>query len=108
MVELSCCPQVAKRGSRFEPWFPTRPAKLEEETDLKKFAKTLNDKFGLPFLPPGFVDARVTGRGTLWFRIGHRDVELDEELEPVGSGTDMQPEDRWLIQKGEKGGVKKN
>lgn len=68
--------------------------------DLKKFAKQLNDGFGPPFLPPGFVTARVTGRGTLWFQIGHRDVELDEELERVGSGTDMQPEDRWRIEKG--------
>lgn len=68
--------------------------------DLKKLAKILNQKFGSPFLPPGFVNAKVTGRETLRFQIGHRDVELDKELEPVGSGTDMQPEDRWLIKKG--------
>lgn len=71
--------------------------------NLKKFAKQLNDGFGPPFLPPDFVKAKVTERGTLWFEIGHRDVEFDKELKRVGSGTDMRPGDRWLIKKGSKG-----
>jgi len=68
--------------------------------DLKKFAKELNDGFGPPFLPSGFVDAKITKNGTLWFNIGHRDVEFDKKLKRVGSGTAMRIEDRWLIKKG--------
>lgn len=68
--------------------------------DLKKFAGQLNEGFGPPFLPPGFVDAKVTERGTLWLNIGHRDVEFDKKLKRVGSGTAMCIGDRWLIEKG--------
>jgi hypothetical protein len=75
--------------------------------NLIKFAGILNDKFGSPFLPPGFVKAEITPHGTLWLNIGHRDAEFDKDLNCVGSGTDMLPQDRWVIRKGEKG-VKKS
>lgn len=70
--------------------------------DLKKVAKLINRDFGPPFLPAGFVKAKATKRNTLAVSIGHRDVEVNEKMEVVGAGSDMLPEDRWLIKKGEK------
>jgi len=67
--------------------------------DLKKFAEDLNSGFGTPFLPPDFVRAHITEQGTLCFRIGHRDLEFDENLERISSGTATRVRERWLIKK---------
>jgi len=65
--------------------------------DLQKLAEEINECYGPPFLPGGFVKARVTSRGTLWFDIGDRNGEFDAEGHCVASGTNLGPAVKWTI-----------
>ena len=65
--------------------------------ELEKLAKIITDAFGPPFLPEGFVRAEMTAAGTLRLIIGPRDVELDENIRWLSSGSWLTEE--WLIEK---------
>ena len=65
--------------------------------DLQELAKEINECYGPPFLPKGFVKVRVTDYGTLWFDIGDRNGEFDAEGHRVASGTNVGPAVKWAI-----------
>ena len=65
--------------------------------DLQKIAKEINECYGYPFLPQGFVKARVTEHGTLWFDIGDRNGEFDNKGNRVGSGSNVGSGTQWEI-----------
>jgi len=65
--------------------------------DLKQFAQEINDCYGEPFLPVGFVKARVTKAGTLWLDIGDRNGEFDKQGERIGSGINVGSAVEWEI-----------
>ena len=65
--------------------------------DLEKFAKEINECYGEPFLPSGFVKARVTACNTLWLDIGDRNGEFDNDGERVGSGTNVGEGVEWRV-----------
>lgn len=65
--------------------------------DLTKIVQEINRGFGEPFLPEGFVKARVTEGGTLWFDIGDRNCEFDEKGEIVGSGNNLNTGISWQV-----------
>lgn len=67
--------------------------------DLKRLAKEINKCYSEPFLPEGFVKARVTGYGTLWLDIGDRNGEFDAVGKRVGSGSNMCDAVKWNISK---------
>ncbi len=53
---------------------------------LEKLQDIFTKNFGPPFLKDGSVEA-VLSYGTLKIRIGRRDVEINSNLEVIGSGT---------------------
>lgn len=65
--------------------------------DLQKLADEINECYGEPFLPKGFVKARVTEYGTLWFDIGDRNGEFDAAGKRVGSGSNVGCGVKWEI-----------
>ena len=69
--------------------------------DLKKFAREINSTFSEPFLPAGFVKARVVGENgdILNLRIGDREVDLDESGKMIGAGTNVGSGVQWDISK---------
>ena len=69
----------------------------EVRMNLQKLAEEINECYGPPFLPKGFVRARVTDYGTLWFDIGDRNGKFDEEGKRTGSGTAMGEGKKWAI-----------
>lgn len=66
--------------------------------DLKKLAEEINECYGEPFLPAGFVRARVTDRGTLWLNIGDRDGEFNEDGIREGSGSRVGEAIEWRVE----------
>lgn len=66
---------------------------------LKKQAREINACYNKPFLPRGFVKARVTDYGTLWLDIGDRNGEFDTNGERVGAGTNVGGAREWNIQR---------
>lgn len=65
--------------------------------DLETLAKEINECYGEPFLPEGFVKARVTAYGSLWLDIGDRNGEFDENGEREGSGTNVGEGKQWYV-----------
>ena len=65
---------------------------------LQELAGEINECYGKPFLPEGFVKARITDYGTLWLDIGDRNGEFNTDGERVGSGTNLNEAVRWDIQ----------
>ena len=65
---------------------------------LEKLAEIITEKFGPPFLPEGHVIAKVTDKGTLFLKIGPRDIDLAEDGEVLGSGTMVAPEQGEVAQ----------
>ena len=59
-------------------------------------AKEINELFGSPFLPDGFVKARSDARG-FHLRIGDRDVAFDENGKVWAVGTNVGPGQAWDI-----------
>lgn len=55
-------------------------------TNLEKLQDIFTQHFGPPFLKDGSVEATLS-YDTLKIRIGRRDVEIDSNLEVIGSGT---------------------
>jgi len=70
--------------------------------DLNKFVREINECYGVPFLPNGFVKAKVTESGTLWLDIGDRNGEFDRNGEMVGAGTNVGEWVDWNITHKEK------
>lgn len=56
---------------------------------VEKLVEEINENFGTPFLPDGFVEARINHQGDFVLRIGTRDVQLESDGKWVGSGTDL-------------------
>ncbi len=56
---------------------------------LKKVADEINRCFKDPFLPNGFVSARINDRGDFVLQIGTRDMQLRDDGSFVGAGTDL-------------------
>lgn len=55
----------------------------------KRFVRFLNEEFGAPFLPEGFVEAELTD-DMIRVRIGRRDAEIGIYSDRLfGSGTDL-------------------
>ena len=71
----------------------------KEET-LQRLAREINECYGKPFLPEGFVRARVTDYGTLWLDIGDRNGEFDKQGNRVGSSVNVGEGREWTIEKG--------
>ena len=57
--------------------------------DLQRLANELNECFGEPFLPKGFVRAEVMKNGTLWLDIGDRNGDFDIEGNRISSGSNV-------------------
>ena len=62
----------------------------------KKLAQEINECFGEPFLPEGFVKAKVF-KGILFLSIGDRDGEFDNDGIRVGSGSNVGEAIRWHL-----------
>ena len=56
---------------------------------LERLAGQINQCFGEPFLPKGFVSARVNDQGDFILRVGARDVQVRNDGSWVGQGTDL-------------------
>ena len=65
---------------------------------LQELAREINECYGKPFLPEGFVKARITDYGTLWLDIGDRNGEFNANGERVGSGSNLNEAVEWDIQ----------
>jgi len=65
--------------------------------NYKKLVKEINECYGEPFLPKGFVRAEVTERGTLSLYIGDRDGDFDRDGELNGCGTNVGNAVQWEI-----------
>lgn len=58
--------------------------------DMQKLANIINHNFSPEYgFPSDFVVAKVTHDGQLNFRIGNRDVDIDQTLKETGSGTEL-------------------
>jgi hypothetical protein len=63
-----------------------------------KLANLLNQEFGPPFLPQGFVKAEIEDDGSLRLTIGRRDVSVGPCLNVLGAGTGVGPGGaKWKI-----------
>lgn len=69
-----------------------------EKESLRRLASEINECYGKPFLPEGFVKARVTDYGTLWLDIGDRNGEFNANGDRVASGTNVGETVKWDIQ----------
>jgi len=58
--------------------------------DAKMLVVAINQGFGKPFLPEGFVQARLKQNGNISIAIGPRDIEISPEGKNVGGGTALE------------------
>lgn len=65
--------------------------------DLWCLAREINNCYREPFMPPNFVQARVTDYGTLWLDIGDRNGEFDEYGKMVAEGSKVNEGIQWRI-----------
>ena len=57
--------------------------------ELTELAMILNREFNAPFLPEGFVRARVAD-SVMLLKIGKRDVRFDDDGVILGAGTEIE------------------
>jgi hypothetical protein len=74
-------------------------ASPEFKVDIDKLAEAINEWYGYPFLPEGFVKAHVTKAGTLWLDIGDRTVEFALDGGWIASDTGVGEGAQWRILK---------
>ncbi len=68
-----------------------------DQVKFKAFLEKLAENFAPPFLPPDFVVLKPREDGSYVFSVGDRDVELGRGGEILGSGSNVGPAKRWLI-----------
>ncbi len=66
-----------------------------ERTELVHLANSINNCFTTPFMPLGFVEARVTDDDGFVLRIGARDLQVWQDGSFLGQGTNLKVE--WDI-----------
>lgn len=64
---------------------------------LLNLQKTLNQGFGKPFLPDGFVKAFLNERGSIGLYVGDRYVEINRDGTAGDSGSNVGTGRQWIV-----------
>ena len=71
--------------------------------DWQTFANEFTTRFTTPFLPEGFVEAKIItpdkGNSYVNIRIGDRDIDVEADGKISGSGTNVGVAQEWIVKK---------